>query len=192
MKKLLLTTLAAVALVGSSYAQGTLLFQTGTGTILKQTSAADSASVQVGTGAANGLFELLWAPAGTTDLALFSSVPGALVSCSPTAGRLTGGSRTINGIAAGAIVSVVFRGWTGGAADWTSSTAAWDLGQIARGYSSIMSVDTGDPTTTPAGTPGSFPGGAGILLTYSAVPEPSSMALAGLGAASLLMFRRRK
>lgn len=38
-----------------------------------------------------------------------------------------------------------------------------------------------------------LPNGLGAIgLSYVPVPEPSSMALAGLGAASLLIFRRRK
>lgn len=191
MKKLLLTTLAAVALAGSSYAQGTLLFTTGANTVMKETAFGVSTLVPVGTGAANGLFELLWAPSGTTELGLFTSVPGALISPSPTAGRLTGGSRTIPGITPGGIVNVVIRGWTGGAASYQATDADYMAGLIARGYSSVFTVDTGDPTTVPAGTAASLPGGAGITLTY-VVPEPSSMALAGLGAASLLIFRRRK
>lgn len=191
MKKILLTTIAAVALAGFANAQGTLLFTTGANTVRKEAALGDSALVNVGTGAANGLFELLWAPVGTTELSAFVAVPGALISPSPTAGRLTGGSRTIPGITPGGIVSVVIRGWTGGAASYQATEGDYLAGLIARGYSPIFTVDTGDPTTVPAGTAASLPAGAGITLTY-VVPEPSSMALAGLGAASLLIFRRRK
>jgi len=56
-------------------------------------------------------------------------------------------------------------------------------------------------TATPGGSltyPGLVPGGPAAstwgpgALTVNAVPEPTSMVLAGLGAASLLLFRRRK
>lgn len=198
MKKTLVTMLAAAAVVASSYGQGTLTFTTLANQVTKDTAAGNSVQVNVGTGAANGQFEILWAPVGTTDLNSFTLIPGAIVTCSPTAGRLTGGARTIPagsgfaGIAPGAVVSAVIRGWTGGAASY--ALAAADQAQ-AVGYSAIFSVDTGDPTSTPAGTPAAITGAGGftgIQLHYTAVPEPTSMALAGLGAASLLIFRRRK
>jgi hypothetical protein len=190
MKKTILTLVAAVVMT-SAYGQGTVTWQTGSGTVRKETSNTDTVLVNVGTGAANGLFELLWAPAGTTDLNLFNAVPGGLISCSPVAGRLTGGVRTVPTAVAGDVVALVMRGWTGGAADWAATTPLWNTGQIARGYSQIFTIDLGDPNP-PAQAPGTFPGTASITLTYSVVPEPSSMALAGLGAASLLIFRRRK
>jgi len=197
MKKTLVIMMATVAVAASSFGQGSLQFVTGSNTVRKETAVGNTALVNVGTGAANGLFELLWAPQGTTDLNLFNAVPGTLISPSPTAGRLSGGVRTIPagagfaGVAPGAVVSVVIRGWTGGAASYAATETGYNQGLVARGYSPIFTVDTGDPTTTPAGTAGTLPGGAGITLTY-VVPEPTSMALAGLGAASLLIFRRRK
>jgi hypothetical protein len=54
----------------------------------------------------------------------------------------------------------------------------------------------GDPNATPtAGIPGDLPTdptGSNLVLTGTAVPEPATMALAALGGASLLLFRRKK
>lgn len=87
----------------------------------------------------------------------------------------------------GALTSGFFRidAWT------TSST--YD-GAIAAGNPNARSVvfsnPLGNPQATPPGTPTDFTGMPALVLT--AIPEPSTFALAGLGAAALFIFRRRK
>jgi PEP-CTERM motif len=65
-------------------------------------------------------------------------------------------------------------------------------------YSGVLAFSQsnlgGNPTTTPAGTPFSIvrdPAGLNLVLT-TAVPEPSTMALAGLGGLAAFLFRRKK
>jgi len=75
---------------------------------------------------------------------------------------------------------------------WTQASAAWKNGQIAAGVSGIFNVANlsgtanGAPFLTSAGTV------SGFSFNLYNIPEPSSFALAGLGAAALLIFRRRK
>lgn len=59
------------------------------------------------------------------------------------------------------------------------------------GTSNIIRVDTGDPTTTPAGTPGSLTGNGLRGFYVSPVPEPSVIALGIMGIGALLLLRRR-
>jgi hypothetical protein len=195
MKKTLVTMLAAAAMVASSYGQGTVTFNnTATTLVTKDTAPGDSTQVGVVGNPSAGKVELLWAPVGTTDLSLFAPL-GAVVNVAPTPGRFNGGTRSVpagsgfTGIAAGGAAAFVVRGWTGAAASWATVAPT-----EAVGYSAIFTLNaTGNPMTTPAGTPvaiTSVGGFAGLQLHY--VPEPTSMALAGLGAASLLIFRRRK
>lgn len=176
--------LAAIAVAASSYAQGTVSFVNTAGTLVQingvNAVTADGAKV-----------ELVWAPVGTTDINLYQVVPGAAVTVgSPLAGRFSGGVRTIpagagsTGIAAGGLAMIAVRGYVG--ADYATANI--------KGITAAFQVDTGDPTTTPAGTAATITG-AGLWnasLNLTSVPEPTSMALAGLGAASLLIFRRRK
>jgi hypothetical protein len=179
MKKILLTMLASAAVVASSYAQGTISFANGANQLitLNGVSAAAAAGVKV---------QILWAPIGVTDVGLFTAGPVVNVG-TPLAGRFSGGTTTVGLVGDGnngGNYNIAVRGYVG--VDWASATAT--------GVSSFYVVDTGDPTTSPAGTPTLFTtvtAFTGLNVT-SAVPEPSSMALAGLGAASLLMFRRRK
>jgi hypothetical protein len=184
MKKTLVTMLAAVAMAASSYAQGTVSFVNTAGTLVQINGVS-------ATTAAGAKVELVWAPVGTLDINLFQLVPGTAATVgSPLAGRFSGGVRTIpqgtgsGGIAAGGLALIAVRGYVG--ADYASATV--------KGITAAFQVDTGDPTTTPAGTAATITG-AGLwnsTLNLTAVPEPTSMALAGLGAASLLIFRRRK
>jgi len=72
---------------------------------------------------------------------------------------------------------------------WTSAEVAWKAGLIAAGKSLAFNVSAigglnAVPQLNNMGGPTSF--------NLYFIPEPSSMALAGLGAAALLIFRRRK
>jgi hypothetical protein len=175
MKKTLLTIAVAMVVAAGAYAQGTINFVNTAGSLI--TLGGVSAT------AANGVkVELLAAPQGTSDIGLFSLVGGTVNVGTPTPGRFSGGVRTINGIPAGGAAAIIVRAYVG--VDWASAQ-----------YSAISAIlalpSTGNPLTIPAGTPSALidSGFAGLNVP---IPEPSSMALASLGAASLLMFRRRK
>jgi len=81
--------------------------------------------------------------------------------------------------------------WTGNFNDWASAlNAAKTDGSIKVGASSTWTV-----TTTLSATDVNLAKNIGLnpfAVGVIAVPEPSTMALAGLGAAALLIFRRRK
>ena len=154
--------------------------------------------------AGGGKVELVWAPLGTTDFSLFHPVAGASpVTINPTPGRFSsatavtipGGS---GGIAPGAIVSAMLRGWLGTYPDYTSAALMIGGGGVDPqiGYSSIFQIDTGDPTAVPAGTPGnivtSVPSNGFTGLNLMILPEPTSFALLGLGAGMVAVSRRRR
>jgi hypothetical protein len=93
-------------------------------------------------------------------------------------------------------------GWTGAYGDWNSAFAAnmANPGSLLLGWTgSTLSggaLDWDNLVSTPPEVPflltqGSY-GYNGLVLEVVAVPEPSIFALAGLGAAALLLFRRRK
>jgi hypothetical protein len=185
MKKTLATIITVGALVASSYGQGTVTFNNVAATVVKQwTTLQDSTLINIPVG--GGRVELLWAAVGTTDLNLFSSV--AITGFNTVPGRFSGGAVTIPTPVPGGGAALVIRGWTGSSLTWGGINAATDQA----GWSSIFTLaSTGNPTTIPPGTPASInPAFTG--LTVVPIPEPSSMVLAGLGAASLLLFRRRK
>jgi hypothetical protein len=109
------------------------------------------------------------------------------------AGIFNGGLVTIPNIAPGANAEYFMIGWTGSYATFDAAVAARFSGdpRTFLGESAIATTATGNPTTTPPEAPiplrYTF---AGMILPT--VPEPSSFALAGLGALMLMLFRRRR
>ena len=74
---------------------------------------------------------------------------------------------------------------------WAEARPAWLAGGIAAGMMNPFTVNSLAKGTIPAGQPTQ----AGQVLTsfnLYLIPEPGSFALLGLGAAALLIFRRRK
>jgi len=204
MKKYL-STLAVVALAASAFAQGTVNF------------ANSSSSLVTANGTpipANGGFaQLIWAPAGTpapsayaqgnpadwfTANSAWHAVTDGIDAIGPAAGRFAGNTVTIPaatpgpGIAAGAGIQAIVAGWTGNFADLNAAFA----GNASIGFSAPFTMaSTGNPTTVPPGTAatmsGAFTGGLNALPVGGVIPEPSTLALAGLGVAALLVLRRR-
>jgi len=201
MKKYL-SILAVMALAASAFAQGTILLQNSATTTVKL--GANPTDPTAANLALPGFVQLYWAPAGTAytpyagDPAAFlaansawkfAGVPKTLVA----PGRFNGGAIEITGIAAGGPVEAAVVAWQGNFASFDAAVAANSaVGASAR----VTFASTGNPTTTPPGTAASLvnAGFAGLTVSpaTSVIPEPSSLALAGLGAAALLIFRRRK
>lgn len=211
MKKILLTTAIVGAFTAGVFAQGTVqLVLNGSGfkAPVYGVDAAGSSGHRTGN-TANGL------PAGT------ATYPGALLvgstfmaqmyggplgtaqgSLQPAAGTTTfrtGGASgfiagvlaTLSGVALDApSATVSVRAWdntSGLYPTWAQASVAWNNGLIAAGMSDPVEVDNvgGTLNTPPIAT---------NLRSFNIyfVPEPSTFALAGLGAAALLIFRRRK
>jgi hypothetical protein len=89
---------------------------------------------------------------------------------------------TAAAVASGSDIELIFLAFNGGAADYSSASAL--------GYSGLVNVSVGttvgDPNATSPETASPF----GVTVT--SVPEPATLALAGLGGLSMLFLRRRK
>lgn len=197
MKKIL-SVVALTALATSVFAQGTVGFSNGTGLVKQWTSATDSTLINVPKG--GGFVQLGWAPTGTaytpwnaslTPAAWLAANPGWKLEgtpvgfTTPAAGKFNGGSLTLAGVTPGASIDYVVVGWTGTAASFEAAYAAGTFVGVSDKFTSATG-GTGDPPSPSIPLSTTF-GGA----TLAPVPEPSTFALAGLGAAALLIFRRR-
>jgi len=177
MKKLVLTAFAAVLIPTLVSAQGTLSFQSD---LLADPNGPSQRILLESTGGAAGAgttAQLWWSP---TQNGVYSSITG-LIPVSNTSGRIT----TINLATTGAA--------TAGGADAWFYVAGANNGLNAFGRTINFLNPTGNPAANPPGLPANMSGwNASVGPVLLAVPEPSVIALAGLGLASLLIFRRRK
>jgi len=215
MKKLVLASLALTC-AASVFAQGTVVFGnrfTGQQTQWVYGSKPGAASFsQIGNGNADF-------PVGTTDwtgftrvsgssyLAALMSAPGAnaadaalAFSANTTSFRTGTGAGVIAGITAtlanvakdAPVATLQIFAWDNTAGTFTDPTAAWNAwkaGTILGGVSGKFNVNAiGGDFNVPPNTVG---GASFNLYSTVSIPEPTTMALAGIGAAALLIFRRR-
>jgi hypothetical protein len=199
MKKLLLTIAAVTVSVATMYGQGRVAFNnitSGNLVTIGPLAAAGQGAVGANIGQTYSA-QLLWAAGTFNDINLFlaagpqSSSPVAFFGATgggPTsdgAGLFDGGTVAMNGVA-GTYTMLVRAWYNGSGTPTTYATYAAALGASANtGQSALFSMNV---TAPPAGVnPTLSP-----AFTVGVVPEPSTFVLAGLGIASLLLFRRRK
>lgn len=214
MKKLVLTGLAVTCAV-SVFAQGTVLFNNRVvGTVVTHVYlplASNPSLSTTGNGAgdtpAGAVNWSSYTPIGSASyLAQLLAANGAgqaesslvAASSAPTtfrtgaaAGFINGTTATLTGVPADAAVAtvemVVWDNTSGNYPTWALASAAWQAGLISAGKSGTFNVNAIGGTLNPAPTLDNL-----RSFNITGVPEPSSFALAGLGAAALLIFRRRK
>jgi hypothetical protein len=201
MKKLLLTTLLVGATL-ASFAQGQINWANTSTTLIS----LNGSSMPFNSGGAAAYnFGLFIAPVGTAapDMtgpgglngiadANWQLVAAYTVNSTATGGAgrtLNPGVATLNGFTPGTSVNFIVRAWQSGSGgnDW----AAARPGLTYLGTSALGTAIAGGGAFP---IPGAFGVAVGQIGGFNVVPipEPSSMALAGLGAAGLLLFRRRK
>jgi len=189
MKKLA-ATLCLSALTAGAFAQGLVTFNNGPTTQITSGAAGQTAALAAGNPGAY-YFALLTSAAQAGPF----TFSGAYATNTASAGRISGGTATIASVAPGATFYYEVAGWSSSfGATWNP---AWLLSPPAGGFFGVSPIATGtagggSPVPAPAWNIFGGTGLTGFNLNPTAVPEPSSMALAGLGAAALLIFRRRK
>lgn len=198
MKKLALT-LCLLAAATAAFAQGTVKFANTSTTLVT----VDGAGIPGTPG--TYYFGLFTAAVGTTDPLQFSFT-GVYGTNTAAVGRFQGGPNTgiaVPGWATGVERAFIVAGWSANMGhDFQTAWAQPGFLAPATGwYFGWSAIGRGSPGGTDAlGNPvpalvsfGAAPGiTTGFGLPMLPVPEPTSMALAGLGAAALLIFRRRK
>lgn len=192
MKKVLLT-LALTAVCAASFAQGKISFLNNAAhavvwsNVVKTVDAGVAGQSVANTGPGATLLVDLYGGANAGSMTLqtttvISAAAGLFGPFNFTSANLAGGVT--------ATMQVKIR---------ESSFATAELAVAGGGYYGFSPIFTFRPSSTIAFNSIVNPGGTalstwadGPIQVTAVVPEPSSMALAGIGAASLLIFRRRK
>lgn len=211
MKKLLLTACALTVAV-SVFAQGTVIFNNRvTGTIVTHVygpQAGDpsqsltgntTADTPAGTTAYTGallsgtgyLAQLLAGNGANASTLVAASTAPVTFRTGAAAGFINSTTAALVGVpqdaATATIRMAVWDNSSGQYGTWAAAETAWNSGLIAAGLSPAFNLNAIGGVNNPS------PNLVGLQsFNIYMVPEPSTMALAGLGAAALLIFRRRK
>jgi hypothetical protein len=200
MKKLTLIQAALMLCAAGAYAQGTIQYVNSVATAVTQQGAGVPAGYKV---------EILYqvdnggaAPAALTYANYSTAISGwslagvTSVFNTPASiqGVFSGTTQTLNGVAAGANAWLEIVAWNGGASTLAAAvTTGTGTSATFFGNSTVWAEQTGNPGGSPAvPTPSITGAGQFAGISTQPVPEPTTIALGGLGAASLLLFRRRK
>jgi hypothetical protein len=216
MKKLV--AIAAVAALGalSAFGQGQIVYgQTGAGTPFKL-KVTDGISITQTVGTASSLLGAgsvrITLLVGNTGDPISSMVPvaslpagtlyvsNALTTTVLSQGTFSGGTPTFAigwDTVTKPTIQFAYVGWdiASGITSWTSLFAGNTFTGGTAGYAAFSGIITGySPGFSTATAPQTF-GTAAFQtgpLVFVPIPEPSTFVLAGLGAAALMIFRRRK
>ncbi len=199
MKKLLITTISGLALIGatvSCFGQGTVNWNN-----VGNTADTFSSPALFGFGGPYPFGTQVTGPSGTYEFGLYVGALGdtsisqmTLVStyfnssAAPGKGSILGGIVTLpNGFPNGTAISDIVAGWT--AADGGDYLTA--IENNPDDYAGLSEVGSVTPNSPPGQV---FGHGAGQItgIYIGIIPEPGTIALGGLGAAAMLLFRRKK
>jgi hypothetical protein len=187
MKRLALVALTSVAVVVTSYAQGTVNFNnrvTGVGGVVAPIYGVDGV-----TGLAGDAYtaQLFGGPEGTAVDSLTPLTPVTVFRTGAAAGFVVSGNVvSVTGVAGGATATLQLRAWDNQGGTLTEFDAAQAAG-AAWGASTPFDIVTGNPDAVPPGVPAVMTG----LTSFALVPEPSTFALLALGAGALFLRRRK-
>ncbi|HEX3797928.1 MAG TPA: PEP-CTERM sorting domain-containing protein [Verrucomicrobiae bacterium] len=201
MKKLTTIPVALFICIGA-YAQGTIQYANNPGVPVKTTINGVTANANSTGGDQVEMFYQIdnggAAPAAITSMNgalgnwIATSVTPVLQPPAGPTGVFDAPSVTLQNVPLGATVWLEIVGWDNNAA---SVAAALSGGSTLFGNSAVWSEGTGGAGTPPATAPAITGAGQFTGMTLTAIPntpEPTTIALGALGAASLLAFRRKK
>jgi len=159
-----------------------------------QTSVGGNAAAVLGTAGTYAFNAVGWVNGTPTlNVQATNAANGRFQQSSPN----SDGSTSVAGLTAGAAAQFVIIGWSANIGNSIAALSAWLANPNVSGWAGQSmvsgSITSGILGSSPA--PGLVGTAAGLINPFSlglvTVPEPGTLALAALGGASLLMFRRK-
>lgn len=181
MKKLVIAVIALMVSIGVTYAQGQVNFATKVGSGASATVKAQGLTTSGALVSSPPFLAALQIQGAPNS---FTLVPGTTTSFQPNPGGFAGYvlpiTATIPGHDVGSAVTLRVVGFVGSSeADYAGALAAGNVG-----FSIPVDVTLGGGTTAP-------PNLTGLIGNFTITPEPSTIAFGLLGAAALLIRRRK-
>lgn len=208
MKKILVTTFVACALVASALAQGTITFNVSAGNIKYTTDGTTLTSFPAGNpatlatfgklniglyGNANSAATISLLPSGVPDLTGWSLATPIISQIAPSAGAVPAKIVEMPGTP-GLPIRLEVVAWTGDFASFNAAAAAGALvawsGDARSGGALGWAQNTGTAQLSEPMLKGATAYNSLVLAPVAPIPEPSTFALAALGGLALI-FRRR-
>jgi len=199
MKKTL-AILAAFGVAVGAFAQGKVTFGNGATHLVtidtrgayagNETPGSAASQIGVGNAVMGSLTAQLWAGTAAGSLTLQGTFAPAGAAGFPD-GRFLNSAVTLTGIGSGVNAFFQIQVWQTSAGSYAAASNPLNSG-LWYGISPVFTATTGSFAPTPLDSSAGWAAGPITLSANPIVPEPSTFALAGLGVASLLLFRRRK
>ena len=187
-----------------AFAQGQVNFANGSTSLVSTNTVRNGVPTGPAGGPIPSFYYALFYSTTATTVATMTQL-GSLGTNTVTAGRLTGGTGSANapvltGVGIGANVNIILAGWSANlgnnytvAANIAANPAGFPGGYFGQSLLATMVAGGGaTPIPTVMGTIAGSQIPGFLLNALDPVPEPGTMALAALGGASLLLFRRKK
>jgi hypothetical protein len=183
-----------------AFAQGSIVFANSASTLVRTNDGVSSGPVVVGRvmlfystapsapavpGPANGYSFAPWTQTTSTT----GSTAADFVGSPLPLGRFAGGTQIADTAAGNSSPWVFVVGWTGTHADFSTALSAGAFVGFSPTWQQPTGSPFGDPLTPAQAMILGASGFNGLQLVP--IPEPSTLALAGCGAAILIVFRRR-
>jgi len=204
MKKTLALAILGLTACATTYGQGVVQFNNYQSTTYQQVKYENNAALGAQSGQAvvspTVELQLLWALGTFADTTSFNAAAnsGVTTFINPGfnfngGGYYGGGNQTLTGWTAGQTVTFEVLGWETSGANGGATFAASKLKGTSALWQEVGAASANANGIQPSSNPAKFfnvgPPAMSLVLT---VPEPTVFALAGLGAAALMIVRRKK
>jgi len=207
MKKTLAIAILGLTACATTYGQGVVQFNNYVSTSYQPVKYANDAATTAALGAQAGQpvtsatveLQLFWALGSFADQASFDGAKqtGVTTFINPAVsfgggGYYTGPNQTLAGWSAGQTITFQVQGWQTAGANGGATYASSKLEGTSTLWQEVAAANANANGIQPSSNPAKGFNVGPPAMTLAIVPEPSIFALSGLGAAALMLFRRKK